>query len=574
LLPRYVMPVQSLRDMIDRGVELKFHEAVAIVQQLITAFDADVPPSSPIGSSSADTLVPLSLDSVRLCSDGSVICCAGASPSVEEITVLFEAMLPRGGRDTIAAWSLGEVDAPPFHSLAQLSASLKRQEEGDRSVVLCDLYGRARAARPKVVALNRERRRNGPSVAELRHQLREADLELFLMASAAKGTVIGRVPQGTDSRREPRPTAVRSVRARRSRARTRANALVVGSAVAGLLVALAGVTAPRRPVAVRGLGLPPLPPSPWSGLSAWVRSASALEPVPADPTGVIAGAPVDLPRQARVMSADPDPLPRRTPRADVSSVEQKIENAQKRIGLTLNDHALDALREAAARRPNAAAYFSIASLQEAHGRFDNALAIYRDIARLFPDHARAPEAVFGMARCVLQSQRSSKTIEARALLGEVAAKYPNSQWAPRALIARGELEERNEIHQRDNILGTSVPAALVTYRQVVRDYPASPERATALWKLGQMYEIDKRYDRAAETFTELAQEYPKSEYDAWFRAAEIHDRWLKNRDRARATYERVPPMSPHFSEARKRLRELAPTPLDIRAPRPRGSATG
>ena len=37
-------------------------------------------------------------------------------------------------------------------------------------------------------------------------------------------------------------------------------------------------------------------------------------------------------------------------------------------------------------------------------------------------------------------------------------------------------------------------------------------------------------------------------------AAEIYDRRLKDRDRARATYRRVPPMSSHFNEAQKRLR--------------------
>ena len=43
--------------------------------------------------------------------------------------------------------------------------------------------------------------------------------------------------------------------------------------------------------------------------------------------------------------------------------------------------------------------------------------------------------------------------------------------------------------------------------------------------------------------------------DAWFRAAEVYDKRLKDHVRARGTYRRVPPTSPHFSDARKRLQK-------------------
>jgi TolA-binding protein len=147
-------------------------------------------------------------------------------------------------------------------------------------------------------------------------------------------------------------------------------------------------------------------------------------------------------------------------------------------------------------------------------------------------------------------------MEARALLGDVATEYPSSPWAPRALIARAELEERDGLQQRDNVLGMSVPAPLVTLRQVTQQYRASPERAAALWKLGQLYETVKRFDQAAETFVDLANQYPRTEYDAWFRAAKIYDKQLKDPHRARSTYQRVPQVSSHFDEAQKRLRKL------------------
>jgi TolA-binding protein len=516
-----MMAVLSLRDVIDRGVELQYYEAVAIAQQLIALLDGDVQPKLPLG--------PPSLDSVRLGPDGSVICSTCATgPAVSEIAILLQAMLPRGGttrvpgalRYTIAR-ALCDVDAPPFGSLAELSAALMRQEAGDRFGVLRDLYSRATATPPRVVALNRERRRHTPSVSELRRQLRDVDKELFLLVNATK------------------PTASRWARARRSW--TLAEVLVVGTALVGLLAV--GVTTVRQSAGDSG-----------PGARAEILDRPAVEPRETNLTGVV-GVRGDLPSKAPVTTTGRDPGSLRTPGAGVKPADQEMQIARKQIDLKRYDEALATLRDVVARRPNAAAYFLIASVQETQGRLEDARATYLDIARRFPGHARAPEAVFCLARCILRSRRPSKTVEARTLFGEVAAKYPASAWAPRALIARGELEERDRLYLRDNILATSVPMALVTYRKVVQQYPASPERATALWKLGRLYETDRRYDRAAETFTELAKQYPRSEYDAWFRAAEIYDRRLKDRDRARATYQRVPPISRHFNEAQKRLRQ-------------------
>src|SRR3984893_19337303 len=174
--------VLSLRDVIDRGVELRHYEAVAIAQQVITLLDVDLQLGPPLG--------PPSLDNVRLGPDGSIVCSGCAtSPAVSEIAILLRSMLPRGGttrvpgalRYTIAR-ALHEVEAPPFDSLADLSSALMHLERLDRSVVLRGLCARAAATAPNVVTLNRDRRRRGTSCADLRLQLREADELLFLLA--------------------------------------------------------------------------------------------------------------------------------------------------------------------------------------------------------------------------------------------------------------------------------------------------------------------------------------------------------------------------------------------------------
>jgi hypothetical protein len=68
-----------------------------------------------------------------------------------------------------------------------------------------------------------------------------------------------------------------------------------------------------------------------------------------------------------------------------------------------------------------------------------------------------------------------------------------------------------------------------------------------------MYEQVKRYDLAAATFAQLADRYPDTMFDAWFRAAELFDKRLKDDARAREAYGRVPPSSGHFRDAQKRV---------------------
>ena len=171
---------KSIADVIGTGAGVQPHEAVAIIQQLITSVegvDVELPRQG-----------PLSLGDLRLGSDGSVVCRAGAAtPSIVDIAELFEAMLPRGGRTHVpgalrytVARALREVDAPRFNSMADFSAALKRHEQGDRHTVLRELYSRTAAVDPRVVPVGDERRGPALSTPELSRQRREADTPLYL----------------------------------------------------------------------------------------------------------------------------------------------------------------------------------------------------------------------------------------------------------------------------------------------------------------------------------------------------------------------------------------------------------
>ena len=232
--------------------------------------------------------------------------------------------------------------------------------------------------------------------------------------------------------------------------------------------------------------------------------------------------------------------------------------ARAKVDAKLFDQALTTLQVIVAKEGvgDAAteAYFLMALVHERQGKVEDAMATYLEFAHRYPKDERAPEAMFLMAQRTLQTKRATKEAEARGLFGEVASSYPQSSWAPRALMMRGELEERQQIYQRDDVLASAVPAALVTYRQVATQYEKTPEAETALWKLGQLYVGAKRYQLAADAFAVLAEQYPRTAFDAWFAAADLYDKRLNRDDSARAAYMRVPPASPRFREAQKRLR--------------------
>jgi TolA-binding protein len=230
--------------------------------------------------------------------------------------------------------------------------------------------------------------------------------------------------------------------------------------------------------------------------------------------------------------------------------------AGQEIDLKLYDQAIDSLRTVAQgsqRQKAIEASFLIASIHDTRGDTANAMSTYIEIANRFPDDPRAAEALARLAESTLKSKSRDKEQDARRTLTGLARKYPSSPWAPRALLMRGDIEARQGAYQRDEILGGSVPTAVVTYREIVERYGSSESAAAALNKLARIYTDAKRFQIAAETFRTLATRDSDDRYDAWFAAGEIYDKRLKDDARARAAYASVRPSSAHYAEARKRI---------------------
>jgi TolA-binding protein len=240
------------------------------------------------------------------------------------------------------------------------------------------------------------------------------------------------------------------------------------------------------------------------------------------------------------------------------SAAQELRIARVKADAGLHAQALATLRDLVAKYTGSKeavdAYFLIARIHERQEQPEDALATYLEIASRYEHHPRAPEAMFRFAETTLRSPRRNKAVEARRMLTEAADRYPASDWAARSLLEKGQLEDREQYVEQDARMNATVPSALVTYRRLVETYPHSPSTERALAHLGEIYQRLKRFDLAVDTFVRLASGYPRSPHDAWFRAGEIYRRQLRDTDRARDAYARVPVSSPHFADAQKHLK--------------------
>lgn len=319
----------------------------------------------------------------------------------------------------------------------------------------------------------------------------------------------------------------------------------------------------------------PAAPTPPPGKAAAVEPAvpapAASAPPPATPTSASPAAekPVDEPaakpkKEIATAPAKTDatpPAPAETkPKAAKPGVDPAVadlEVARGKFDAKLFDQALAGAQALVAKYPASPVaidgYYLIAKSQVSLQRSKEALGTYVEIQSRFKSDPRAAEAAFQQAKQVQAEDSKKSTEEAKKLYAACAADYPTSPWSARALAAKAEIEREQRLTVRDAELGATVPAALATYRELTGRFPAEPVAEKAWWELGQMYEDLKRWDLAAKAYEELGLHFPKTRFDAWFQAAEIYDRRLKDAAKAKSTYAMVPTTSPRYKEAQKKV---------------------
>jgi len=242
---------------------------------------------------------------------------------------------------------------------------------------------------------------------------------------------------------------------------------------------------------------------------------------------------------------------------EAGGLNRELDIVRKKAEVGLYEQALQTLRPLLSRYSGdpeiAVAYLLMGDIQEAHNSYEDAMATYVETADRF-GHEHGAQALYRFANVALKSNQRDKELKARDALGQIASRYPESEWAPLGLLLKAEIEERRRLHELDAALGTSVPSSLVTYRRVVETYPTVGGSITAHKKLAELYQDVRRYDLAAQVLVDLATRYPDPSGEAWYRAGELYRRRLRDPKLARDAYTRVPKGSRYFNDAQERLR--------------------
>jgi serine/threonine protein kinase len=256
-------------------------------------------------------------------------------------------------------------------------------------------------------------------------------------------------------------------------------------------------------------------------------------------------------------AADAVTSPAETPGTD--ELKDTVRVARAKFDAKLYDQAVSDLTAAMVRYPaspsSPSAYLLLARTYDQQRRPEDAMASYVELRSKFASAPEAAEATVTLAELVLRSKRENRESEAIELLNDVLTQHPKSPWAPRALFRRASIEERMKLRVADAKLGGTVPAALVSYRILVEDYPASDGRELALDRMSAMYEDLKRFDLAAQSLQTLAERFPQSDKDPAWRAGEMYEKKLKDLAKAREIYATVPTSSNHYKDAQKKLQK-------------------
>jgi TolA-binding protein len=332
---------------------------------------------------------------------------------------------------------------------------------------------------------------------------------------------------------------------------------------AGVLLVYSRSVPPPPPVeSDRPTGQPAFGPSSASAGSATV--APATLPPPAASPSTPAAMPVPPASLDNSKSAAQQGTSRTTSALEstvpggrgVDPAVERLRIARSKFDAKLYDQALVDLKAIAVEHPGSSSapeiHLLMAGTYERQGRIDDALAAYVELRDRHRSSNAAAEGTFAMANLLLRSKRGDRERAAQDLFTDVAASYPKSPFAPRALVAKGALEDRARTRVVDPVLKTSVPSALISYRTLVERYPNADTAEGALWQLSEMYEDLNRFDLAAQALDNLASRFPNNKRDAQWRAAELYDRKLRDSASAKAAYARVPRSSPHYNDAQKR----------------------
>jgi TolA-binding protein len=237
--------------------------------------------------------------------------------------------------------------------------------------------------------------------------------------------------------------------------------------------------------------------------------------------------------------------------------EERLEIARAKVKSSLFEPALVDLAQIRREFPTSAAAaeasFLSAELLEKLGRIEEAMAVHVEFNTRFATDRRIAASQLRLAELTLKSRQATREATARQLLKEIAERFPRTPDAFAALRLKLTLEQ-GRAREMDPTLGIEVPRALPTLRALTEQFPDAPLVMAEWSRLAAMYDDLDQHERAAAAYTNLATHFPNNPYDAWYKAADIYERRLKDLDKARAAYANVPSTSGRYKEAQRKLK--------------------
>jgi serine/threonine protein kinase/outer membrane protein assembly factor BamD (BamD/ComL family) len=376
-------------------------------------------------------------------------------------------------------------------------------------------------------------------------------------------------PPATPAQKSAVPAAARGTS-------TRLLAFVAGAAVVAGAIYIGFQAGSAPPSGGAGItATAPAAPSPAPADA--VTDTPAATPAPPVEYAVATAAPAPpatpspaptAPKPATPKPAAPAPAAAATPRGAAPVVDETrkgddaaatlLKTAQAKIDARLLDQAVEDLKKTVATYSTSAtapaAQLLIGQVYEKQNRPDDAQAAYVELRSHYGSSPVAADATYLLAELVAKGKRDDRDAAARALYGEVFERFPKSTRAAQALARKAALEDKAKLRQVDPELQTSVPLSLVTYRSLVRSYPSNPAAETAFEALSERYKDVRQFALAAESLEQMATYFPENRRDAAWRAGELYEDKVKDPAKARGAYALVPPTSPRYRDAQKKLR--------------------
>jgi tetratricopeptide (TPR) repeat protein len=345
-------------------------------------------------------------------------------------------------------------------------------------------------------------------------------------------------------------------------------AVAVAALAAGLWVMGRSAPPPPEPAAAAPVeaaltASTPTPEAPAATIAPEGAGASPPSTAAAPGPGAAAATPAPpvakAPAKGPAAKASTAPLaPAAAPTRDAEAAE-RLEVARAKLANNLVDPGVADLRQIVLDYPGSPvaidASFLAGDALEKAGRAEEAMAIYVEFDRRFAGNARVAQSKLRRARLLQQSRAQPRQNEGYALYGEVVRDFPRTPEARAALQARRQIEaQRRQLRAVDPVLNVEVPALLVTLRAIADQFPGEAATMVALNQLASGYEDLDQYQAAAEVLEHMAAQFPGNQMEVWFRLGDLYDRRLRDQEKARQAYERVPPDSPRYKEAQQRLK--------------------